>query len=108
MTIASWHGQESNERKKNKELSLALSLSLSLLSLSSKETSNTFFYTIPKYPPPMHHHHHHHHYHSCNNVPNKKKPSIFFANFKHPKLTISFLLALPTTTKARILCSDSL
>jgi hypothetical protein len=30
MTIASWHGQESNERKKKKELSLSLSLSLSL------------------------------------------------------------------------------
>jgi hypothetical protein len=43
------------------------------LSLSSKQTSNTFFYTIPKYPPPPMHHHHHH-YHSCNNVPHKKDP----------------------------------
>jgi hypothetical protein len=41
-----------------KEKKGTLSLSLSL-SLPSKETSNTFFYTIPKYPPPMHHHHHH-------------------------------------------------
>jgi hypothetical protein len=91
------------EKKGTLSLSLSLSLSLflqkKLLTPFSTQFPNTLLpcTTITTT-----------NYHSCNSVPNKKKPSILFANFKDPKLTISFLLALPTTTKARILCSDSL